>query len=148
MSNKTYNEPERQFEADIEKAKALSMETLALEQFKQKQRSRGVSMPPTNSTTNDTTPIAFPTVINEVTLREYKNRLEQRIGRPLSGGSLDNFKSNTAVPRRPSDINPPQINRRDEPDLIAFDAPSPPKPKDPQTEAHESFKQLVEDMHK
>lgn len=163
MSHKTYDENDPQFEAELEKAKALSLETLALEQFKQKRRLAGASRASTSSVSSynpagASTSSNNGTTISDVTLREYKQQLERRLGRPLSGGSVDTWKqmqptsslgvgNNTNnVPRRASDIRPPLS--KDIPDLMDFNAPSPTKPKDPQSEAHDNFKQLVEDMHK
>uniref|UniRef100_A0A336MPB8 phosphatidylinositol 3-kinase n=1 Tax=Culicoides sonorensis TaxID=179676 RepID=A0A336MPB8_CULSO len=140
------------FEAELEKAKALSMETLALEQFKQKRRlaAAGVTSTASSATNNGSS-------IDDVTLRKYKQELERRLGRPLSGGSVETWKQhqqNASVSgnntnnttRRVSEITPPPS--RDVPDLMDFNAPSPTKPKDPQSEAHDNFKQLVQDMHK
>lgn len=165
MSHKTYEDHDPQFEAELEKAKALSLETLALEQFKQKRRMAATGRSSTSSVSSYTsvghnvaTTSNNGTTINDVTLREYKQQLERRLGRPLSGGSVDSWKPNQAtapsglasntnnVPRRSSEIRPPVS--RDVPDLMDFNAPSPTKPKDPQSEAHDNFKQLVEDMHK
>lgn len=162
MSHKTYDDHDPHFEAELEKAKALSLETLALEQFKQKRRMAAAGLASTSSISsyNSSVPGAVAssnngTTINDVTLREYKQQLERRLGRPLSGGSVDTWKqqNNVAgnnlnnVPRGVSEIQPPSVNR-DVPDLMDFNAPSPTKPKDPQSEAHDNFKQLVEDMHK
>lgn len=156
MSHKTYDDNDPHFEAELEKAKALSLETHALEQFKQKRRqtvASNYSAAPSSSNNGAT--------INDVTLREYKQQLERRLGRPLSGGSVDTWRNqqqtsqssvvgtnNNNVPRRASEIRPPVTGSRDVPDLMDFNAPSPTKPKDPQSEAHDNFKQLVEDMHK
>lgn len=168
MSHKTHDDHDPQFEAELEKAKALSLETLALEQFKQKRRLAAAGLTSVSSVSSynssgvtASTSSSNGTTINDVTLREYKQQLERRLGRPLSGGSVDTWKQNqqqnyssslTAgnninnVPRRSSEIRPPVS--RDVPDLMDFNAPSPTKPKDPQSEAHDNFKQLVEDMHK
>lgn len=158
MSHKTFDDQDPQLLADLEKAKALSLETLALEQFKQKRRLAAAGI--TSSTafvqstsSNNGTTATTTTTVNEVALREYKQQLERRLGRPLSGGSVDTWKQNssisvsgTGVARRASEIKPPSA--KDVPDLMDFNAPSPTKPKDPQSEAHDNFKQLVEDMHK
>lgn len=98
-------------------------------------------------------------------VQEYKNYLERKLGRPLSGGNPEGWNPSTAqmVPaRRSSEIRPPSLmqlevdtssnnrknNQKYEDDLISFNAPSPTKPPDPQTEAHTNFKQLVDQMHK
>lgn len=85
---------------------------------------------------------------------EYKAYLEQKLGRPLSGGKPDGwnppkFKAENEATRRKSEVTPPSnFNTKFDSDLMDFNAPSPEKPKDPQSEAHSNFLQFVDQMYK
>lgn len=150
MSYKPPEQYDPQFEAELEKAKALSLEMYELEQIRQKRFSHsGSSSSSTNYSATDgpsgSSASAVPTNI-----REYKSYLERKLGRPLSGGNPDSWKppAPTQAGRRSSEITPPSMfEKKFESDLMDFNAPSPEKPKDSQSEAHESFIQLVQQMH-
>lgn len=149
MSGRNEIEMEKQFLADLEKAKALSLETLELEKIR-KQR---YSQPD---------PSAYA---ESRTLEEYKNylhrkaQLYQETAQPTSHVPRKAF-STTAVPppssgssRRNSEIRNfilegQEQRAKDEADLISFNAaPLPPQP-NPQDEAHNNLKELVDQMHR
>lgn len=137
-------EYDRQFELELEKAKALSLEMFELDQIRQKRLSQ--SSQGSSTSTSIAAGSEIPTNV-----REYKSYLERKLGRPLSGGKPDGWKPVVEPARRSSEITPPTFGAttsKVENDLMDFNAPSPEKPKDPQTEAHASFIQLVDQMHK
>lgn len=158
MSLKPEEELDPQFQAELERAKALSLEQYELDKIRQKRFSHS-AIPGPSSATNS--PAPYNSIPSNV--QEYKHYLERKLGRPLSGGNPEGWNPPAAkvVPaRRSSEIRPPSLNKLEVDvtatknnqqkidDLISFNAPSPTKPPDPQTEAHTNFKQLVDQMHK
>lgn len=145
MASRNAVEMEKQFLADLEKAKALSLETLELEKIRKQRYSQPDSLNQSDSRT----------------LAEYKNYLERKAklhqGLPPGANnapksvctstaanlSVDaRFNSETRNPMRGSQL-PKGI---DEADLISFIAPPPPP--NPQDEAHNNLKELVDQMHR
>lgn len=161
MSAKPEEDFDPQFLAELEKAKALSLEQYELDKIRLKRFSHSGAAGPSSGSISPAPYSSIPTNV-----KEYKTYLERKIGRPLSGGNPEGWNPPPAkaVPaRRSSEIRPPSLsklepdsnnvgnpkgNQQKEDDLISFNAPSPTKPPDPQTEAHSNFKQLVEQMHK
>ncbi|XP_055594425.1 phosphatidylinositol 4-phosphate 3-kinase C2 domain-containing subunit beta [Uranotaenia lowii] len=152
MANRNEVEMEKQFLADLEKAKALSLETLELEKIRQQRYSHPESGNYSESRT----------------LEDYKTYLQRKIQLHQTSPSGNANNSNngnlspqlftapaggdqtTAPIRRISDIRNPglgqQTKAKDEADLISFNAPPPaPNPKD---EAHSNLKELVDQMHR
>lgn len=136
MADRNEIELDKQYLADLEKAKALSLETHELEKIRQQRFSQPDPQPRT--------------------LEEYKIYLQRKTQLhqyAATAARNDSTSSNTVVPvstRRSSDIRPPaalqETHRgRDEADLISFNAPPPPP--NPQDEAHNSLKELVNQMH-
>lgn len=162
MAAKPEDDFDPQFQAELERAKALSLEQYELDKFRQKRFSQS-AVPGPSSSSASASISAAPYSSIPTNVQEYKSYLERKIGRPLSGGNPEGWNPPAAkiVPaRRSSEIQPPSVskleldttgnrnNQKTVDDLISFNAPSPTKPPDPQTEAHSNFKQLVEQMHK
>ncbi|XP_053661051.1 phosphatidylinositol 4-phosphate 3-kinase C2 domain-containing subunit beta [Anopheles marshallii] len=139
---------EKKYLADIERAKALSLETLELEKIRAKQRQM------TPELAND------PKAVSQ-TLEEYRAYLQRRVAcstgkvPTTTGNSLELPSSSSGPVRRHSDCRNPGIqapqtkptsNGQDEADLISFNAV--PKPPDPKEEARNNLKELVEQMHR
>lgn len=144
MASRNAVEMEKQFLADLEKAKALSLETLELEKIRKQRYSQPDSVNKSDSRT----------------LAEYKNYLERKAklhqGLPPGANNVpkDFGTSNTvnlsAEARLNSETRSPMRNSLprgiDEADLISFNAPPPPP--NPQDEAHNNLKELVDQMHR
>ncbi|XP_059622925.1 phosphatidylinositol 4-phosphate 3-kinase C2 domain-containing subunit beta [Phlebotomus argentipes] len=116
------NHPEdfdQQFQADLEKATALSLESLALEQFRRKK----LGLPP----------IEESSLLNSKPTSQLPTRRHSDIHHnvPLPG----------SIPRRRQD--------EDQPDLISFSQPEGVQETPPRAEntAHDNFVQLVDQMH-
>ncbi|XP_055624322.1 phosphatidylinositol 4-phosphate 3-kinase C2 domain-containing subunit beta isoform X2 [Toxorhynchites rutilus septentrionalis] len=148
MSGRNEVELEKQFLADLEKAKALSLETLELEKIR-KQR---YSQPD---------PSAYA---ESRTLEEYRNYLQrkaqlyQEAPQPTGHVSRRAFSSASVPPpssgssRHNSEIRNfilegQEQRAKDEADLISFNAAPLPVP-NPQDEAHNNLKELVDQMHR
>ncbi|XP_065090885.1 phosphatidylinositol 4-phosphate 3-kinase C2 domain-containing subunit beta [Ochlerotatus camptorhynchus] len=142
MASRNAVEMEKQFLADLEKAKALSMETLELEKIRKQRYSQPDSLNKSDSRT----------------LAEYKNYLERKAklhqGLPPGANNVPknvstvNFSAEarfTSEARNP--VRDSQLPKGiDEADLISFNAlPPPPNPQD---EAHNNLKELVDQMHR
>uniref|UniRef100_A0A182QRR1 Phosphatidylinositol-4-phosphate 3-kinase n=1 Tax=Anopheles farauti TaxID=69004 RepID=A0A182QRR1_9DIPT len=142
---------EKKYLADIERAKALSLETLELEKIRAKQRQMTPDL------------ASDPKAVSQ-TLEEYRAYLQRRVACG-TGGSVPTSSNSLAPPgstsgpvrrhsdcRNPAGQTPPQSsqsgkqNGQDEADLISFNAL--PKPPDPKEEARNSLKELVEQMHR
>ncbi|XP_055528495.1 phosphatidylinositol 4-phosphate 3-kinase C2 domain-containing subunit beta [Wyeomyia smithii] len=135
MANRNDTELEKQFLADLEKAKALSLETLELEKIRKQRYSQ-----PDRSVYSETR-----------VLEEYKNYLQRKAQlhqgtQPPSVGDNNALRNTTAdLAKRSSSVSQ-EAKARDEADLISFNAP-PPTP-NPQDEAHNNLKELVNEMHR
>uniref|UniRef100_A0AAG5DMA9 Phosphatidylinositol-4-phosphate 3-kinase n=1 Tax=Anopheles atroparvus TaxID=41427 RepID=A0AAG5DMA9_ANOAO len=145
-------ETEKKFMADIERAMALSLETLELEKIRAKQRQM------TPEVARD------PKAVSQ-TREEYLAYLQRRVacgtGKVSGAGTLAppdataGPSSSMGPTRRHSDCRNPMAtmaqpgggsNGTAEADLISFSAV--PKPPDPKEEAHNNLKDLVEHMHR
>uniref|UniRef100_A0A182SDA1 Uncharacterized protein n=1 Tax=Anopheles maculatus TaxID=74869 RepID=A0A182SDA1_9DIPT len=141
-------EVEKKYLADIERAKALSLETHELEKIRAKQRQMTPEL------------ASNPKVVSQ-TLEEYRAYLQRRVacgtGKVPSatpGNSLEPPPGSSSGPvRRHSDCRNPGLQApalgskaQDEADLISFQAV--PKPPDPKEEARNNLKELVEQMHR
>lgn len=127
---------EKQFLAELEKAKALSLETFELEKIRQQRYSQ-----PESLNKSDTR-----------TLAEYKTYLERRakLHQGLPPGAIDASRNVNTVNLPAGSRNDPQNSHlpkgKDEADLISFNAP--PAAPNPQDEAHNNLKELVDQMHR
>uniref|UniRef100_A0A1S4H5J3 Phosphatidylinositol-4-phosphate 3-kinase n=1 Tax=Anopheles gambiae TaxID=7165 RepID=A0A1S4H5J3_ANOGA len=142
---------EKKYLADIERAMALSLETLELEKIRARQRQM------TPELAND------PKAVSQ-TLEEYRAYLQRRVacgtgkvaatpapGAGTSSSTLEPPPGGGPAVRRHSDsrnpgIQGPPARGKDEADLISFSAV--PKPPDPKEEARNNLKELVEQMHR
>ncbi|XP_053679489.1 phosphatidylinositol 4-phosphate 3-kinase C2 domain-containing subunit beta [Anopheles nili] len=147
-------EIEKRYLADIERAKALSLETHELEKIRAKQRQ-----------------VTPELAQDPKTLEEYRAYLQRRVAcgagnvlGSMGAASTSNFLSpptdSSGPVRRYSDSRNPGILARhsltndqhpsgkapDQTDLISFNAI--PKPPDPKEEARNNLKELVEQMHR
>ncbi|KAL9702173.1 hypothetical protein quinque_005691 [Culex quinquefasciatus] len=142
MSSRHEVEMEKQFLADLEKAKALSLETHELEKIRKQRYSQ--PDPSIYSETNN--------------LEEYKQYLQRKaqLHQAKTGATAISVAPPSSA-RRNSDTRNPLTNAtptsssdqqrgRDEADLMSFNPP-PPVP-NPQDEAHNSLKELVDKMHR
>lgn len=122
---------ERQFQADLERAAALSMESLALDEFKRKQRNSNLG----RSSSSFTSPP--PPSSSHGTLSDQQ---QQRRRSEMAGGPSRSVSSSAAAP-----------------DLISFSGPDPnsiealatteTSPPQPPPNAHTSFVQYVGQIH-
>lgn len=148
MTNRNENnDSEKQFLADLEKATALSLETLALEEFKKKKILTHVSSPGTTQAD-----------YSRKTLQDYQKYLSQKT-RPMSydfSNETDIRISATSANRGPvtssaparrfSEVDKPATQAVDVPDLISLNANNI-VVKNPKEDAHSSFKELINQMH-
>ncbi|XP_019536339.3 phosphatidylinositol 4-phosphate 3-kinase C2 domain-containing subunit beta [Aedes albopictus] len=136
MASRNEVEMEKQFLAELEKAKALSLETFELEKIRQQRYSQ-----PESLNKSDTR-----------TLAEYKTYLERRakLHQGLPPGAVDASRNANTVNLPAGSRNDPHNSHlpkgKDEADLISFNAP--PAPPNPQDEAHNNLKELVDQMHR
>jgi phosphatidylinositol-4-phosphate 3-kinase len=146
MSNQQMSEAERQFQADLEKATALSMESLALEEFRRKKRT-SIPSPATVKLTHQ------PEEVGQKSLQEYRNYLKQRTmslnesTRPNLGATQATPNPIAPPPAVPTRRNSVQTNREDLVDLISF-TPASTQQVHEQDSQHATFVQLVDNMHK
>uniref|UniRef100_W4VRG7 Putative phosphotidylinositol 3 kinase 68d n=1 Tax=Corethrella appendiculata TaxID=1370023 RepID=W4VRG7_9DIPT len=155
MNSQSEYDIEKQFLADLEKAKALSLEQLELDRLRQKKRFQNADQNINTSSQSE---------ITTKQLTEYQNYLKKRIQSSQSFSnettaadgqipSLPQPTANNKQSRRHSEIRNPfseQQSQTDSVDLMSFTAP--PQSTAQQTnndiEAHKSFVQMVDEMHK
>lgn len=145
MASRNAVEIEKQFLADLEKAKALSLETLELEKIRKQRYSQPDSLNKSDSRT----------------LAEYKNYLERKAklhqGLPPGANNVPTDFGTSTSNNLPAEtrlnsetrnsLRDSQLSKGiDEADLISFNAPPPPP--NPQDEAHNNLKELVDQMHR
>lgn len=139
MASRNEVDMEKQFLAELEKAKALSLETFELDKIRQQRYSQPESLNKSDSRT----------------LAEYKTYLERRAKLhqgpdPRSASTANTvhlpraFRHSNETRTSVQDSNLPR--GKDEADLISFNAP--PAPPNPQDEAHNNLKELVDQMHR
>ncbi|XP_058466396.1 phosphatidylinositol 4-phosphate 3-kinase C2 domain-containing subunit beta [Malaya genurostris] len=136
MANRNETDLEQQFLADLEKAKALSLETLELEKIRKLRYSH-----PDRSVYSEAK-----------TLEEYKNyiqrkaQLHQGVTHTNKNISAPSAPQRNNLELRPAATGAHESGGKDEADLISFNAP--PQPPNPQDEAHNNLKELVDQMHR
>ncbi|XP_062564724.1 phosphatidylinositol 4-phosphate 3-kinase C2 domain-containing subunit beta [Armigeres subalbatus] len=147
MASRNELDMEKQFLAELEKAKALSLETFELEKIRQQRYSQPETLSKSDSRT----------------LAEYKTYLERRakLHQGLPPGSNNESSRSATISTNTANLQPgyrsdndtrsyAQDSRpprgKDEADLISFNAP--PAPPNPQDEAHNNLKELVDKMHR
>lgn len=147
MASRNELDMEKQFLAELEKAKALSLETFELEKIRQQRYSQPETLSKSDSRT----------------LAEYKTYLERRakLHQALPPGSNNEGSRSATISTNTANLQPgyrsdndtrsyAQDSRpprgKDEADLISFNAP--PAPPNPQDEAHNNLKELVDKMHR
>ncbi|KAJ8914580.1 hypothetical protein NQ315_017285, partial [Exocentrus adspersus] len=116
---------EKQFQEDLERAQALSLESLALEQFKTKKlqqelsrSSTTVSVPTRSKTTSITRTSSMTETDSQM---KYDRQLSKSRPRPGSSTSTSSASNPLIAPPPPSSRK--NSNANDTPDLISFSSP-------------------------
>lgn len=162
MANPNESEYERQFREDLEKATALSMETLALDQFRRNKLYSSDSISDAHYGSTCTCLDILSIFSSQFNLKTFSAKSQRR---PDSYNSSQNkYLQNSAStgslagppvvpPRRHSESRELQYQHKhkDEPDLINFGGSSeePVEPnKPPANDPHSNFIKFVDNMHK
>ncbi|KAJ8935975.1 hypothetical protein NQ314_012542 [Rhamnusium bicolor] len=122
-ANRKMADYEKQFQEDLERAQALSLESLALEQFKSKKLQELSRSSTTVSVPNrpKTTSVTRASSMNETDSVQIKYDRQQSKSRPRPGSSTSSSSSSLIAPPPPSQRKNSSANET--PDLISFASP-------------------------
>ncbi|XP_055378493.1 phosphatidylinositol 4-phosphate 3-kinase C2 domain-containing subunit alpha [Condylostylus longicornis] len=153
MSNKSELDYEKKFQDDLEKATALSLETLALEQYR---RTKHFSPTSTRISDQRISPNVVKQISNNNNINNNATKFQTtsiqsrsrpgsfNAGQTRSDGVSPIAPPPSVPPRRHSEIRYTPSNSHSTDDLISFNT----SPSEPKVEENANFDKLIQEIHK